>query len=361
MEPIKDRIEFFDPVTLKSSNGTSTGHVLSRSASAPYESHCDFEVKLAEYSSEHLLLTPPQSPPNECAKVEEKPVEKQLFQEPQIHTTATVFPVTIKSGFGMKKSSHFSLQDEFITARRQQNLCKLKGLIIPESVDDNDDQVDKKEEAILTPEIDLPAIISEDMVRIDNLPGLAVESSHEPSEPIETIPLKPAQINVQKYSPTFKRRPFLTAISLDESKSSPPIPPPKPRMSLRKSNLDQVQDFEKVPPLPPKRRINSNVVIEEKVAQVIPPVEVPPTKAEAINENAIVVDLDAPLDKCFESSRSNYISNDFVIYQKQYSMRAIVYELSRAESDQSDIGIRLTGGLDSLNKEVTVSEGQFIF
>lgn len=438
---MKERIAFFDPVMSQSvvsdcdakpaslaNKSNLMNHLLSRSSSAPYETHCDLEGRIVECATDNILLTPPQSPPNERTKEKRTPENESKYSKPisQVKTNATVYPVTIKSGFNLKKTNPFSLRDEFITARRHQNMCKLKGLIIPESIGGSGDESNDTKD--VKPEIDLPTIISEDTLKIKELVNVEEQqndnslSSGEQSEPIEVIPLKPAQINVQKYSPTFKRRPFSlptnpkifnSSISLDQGMidkaKTPPVPPPKPRMSLLKSNNSSNgnKPAEQVPPIPPKRKQNyvnkvEAVVDADQVKQQaqetretkgVEPSDVNgieceqsikhlSTEQDQCNINAVKHDCEhvsepvqvsedvtdkrdsdetvsSPSNVNYDFSEdgpieSHISSNEFVIRQKQYSMSVIVLEWKSTDYDSNDIGIRLTGGLDSVNKEVTV-------
>lgn len=404
---MKERIAFFDPVTSKTldlsrsyschkadlssvgGNAASNGQALSRSSSAPYETHCELNPKLSQSSDENLLLTPPQSPPNERLQENAKrETTEQVLphfalnqRNLTIRMETTAYPVT----FEFKKQGPFSLRDSTITARRFQNTCKLKGLVIPESIiSPREDQLPDGPlfSAELQPKIELPTIISEETFKVknskefitDKLQAGAFNSDPASEAPIEIVAIK----DVAKYSPMFKRRPLSLPVN-PEIHYSPPKGP-----SIEQPASFVVPNKLSIPPdVPPKPKVTQNQVDishgESPILEIVPkkiPPPVPPRSTEVKLEATPKKDL--PLIETTESpvaeekslmrpeeeeelckavdtvNPSTPVTNEFFIHQKQYIMRAIVFELSESD-DEASLGITLTGGLDSINKEVTVS------
>ena len=256
----------------------------------------------------------------------------------------------------LKANSSLLSRDSFITARRHQNVCKLKGLIIPEAITDGLDECD----SISTPddriEIDLPTIISEEILKIEELDrnkslkmNQMNKSPSENIQPIEIIPLKPANVGVPKYSPMFKRRVFslpvnnyLTNEKMEQNidsravKIGPNIPP-KPR--LNNKTMKPVK-MNCPPPLPPKQKERSDLSDSFPVQNI-----------ESEHENKNEQNRDEPKQKNM---------NEFVIYQKQHSMRAIIFHLNDLNlNDEKEylqhLGFTIKGGFDSDSDNVTVS------
>lgn len=317
-------------------NGTNPISMsLSRSASAPCETGCEISFQQKSIPIEkNLPLTPPESPPD-----------------------------TLKNEMNdYKQSNLFMLRDSFMTVRRQQNISKLKGLIIPEIInDDKDDESECTESNVTTKKIELPTIISEDILKIQNRETTDSngqktlnERPNEYIEPIEMIPLKPANGTVPKYSPMFKRRTFsmpntdVYANNLSpkqmlngEHGEKPIEVPPKPKLGKNYRAKMSVP-----PPLPPKRmELNLNII--ENSTKTVP--NEPTTSNESFNE----------INK---TELNRKLMNDFVIAPKQHKMLAIIYHLSDlnlcSEKDYlQHLGITIKGGFgtDNDNDSVTVS------
>ncbi|KAI2797737.1 PDZ domain [Blomia tropicalis] len=345
-QSVKNRIAFFDPVTKTALNlnrsrscnkptininnnqqlSALSSQQLSRSSSAPY---CELGVKLSNQCNDNLLLTPPQSPPNETLK---ENVDDETWKDIQLmkltdtgmdqftsRTETTVFPVNIECKTPSSNTS-FAIRDSMINARRYQNTCKLKGLVIPELANQQIDVNKQRMETEITnglntkSENKLPTIISEETLKVKNSKDFEnnrfdiirngnefneiniadhIDETTTTAKPMEIIALKaPTTAPIPKYSPMFKRRPFSLPINPEINYGSP-------------KTIDPIQKLDRPPPI----------------------------------SSSVQQECTTP--------------NEFVIHQKQYSMRAIVFELLET-NDCSHLGIELTGGLDSLCKEVTV-------
>lgn len=479
------------------------GGILSRSSSAPYETHCELGTKLSQSSSgaEDLLLTPPQSPPNErdsssitgTGKVvpptsrSKRPLPppppppvynsssssslEQQIGSMRLQVETTTYPVTVEYSKKPAVPPFQSLRDSAITARRFANTCKLKGLVIPQSIIPVHEESSGGEEAKpatvsdrlqllsmnVTEAIDLPTIISKETLELKVKSSKAVEEVEEfaasrngvvnqlpprsgegeANAPIEFVSLKQqaGDSSVPKYSPMFKRRPLslplqpeinyglpkitpataatTAAIKTVEPpnilpppppalppsvghKLPPPAVPPKPKVSPFK--LEDISPISKVgievppelePVVSPKMEdTKEEEVVEESVAPITtvndesphvtkssPPPQIrpqtPPTVEEVIEEVKPSSEVDcndqeptvlpspspSPSPLSQTPTTEAPATNEFVIHQRQYSMRAIVFDLN--ELSGLPLGISLTGGLDALSKEVTVSYSYF--
>ena len=452
-QSVKNRIAFFDPVTKTALNlnrsrscnkptininnnqqlSALNSQQLSRSSSAPY---CELGVKLSNQCNDNLLLTPPQSPPNETLKDN---VDDETWKDIQLmkltdsgmdqftsRTETTAFPVNIECKAPSSNTS-FAIRDSMINARRYQNTCKLKGLVIPELANQPIDVNKQRMETEITnglntkSENELPTIISEETLKVKNSKDFEnnrydiirngnefneiniadhIDGTTTTAKPMEIIALKaPTTAPIPKYSPMFKRRPFSLPINpeinygppktidpIQKLDRPPPIVPPKPKVTFQQPTIAQIS-------------IESNEAKQESIVQEVKtdaqtsssPSPSPPspsssssplpslslktnddddvnddqqqsqTKEEQIEEKT----KQLPIEEKGEQSNEQWIKsssvqqecttpNEFVIHQKQYSMRAIVFELLET-NDCSHLGIELTGGLDSLCKEVTVS------
>nr|XP_027204365.1 putative uncharacterized protein DDB_G0282133 [Dermatophagoides pteronyssinus] len=239
-------------------------------------------------------------------------------------------------------------RDSFITVRRHQNVCKLKGLIIPDTINDGQNECDSISTVDDRIEIDLPTIISEEILKIEDLNknnSLKVnqinQQTSKNNQPIEIIPLKPANVTVPKYSPMFKRRVFslpvndyLNGEKLEQNINSETVKgpniPPKPRLS---KTMKPVR-MNCPPPFPPKPKESDQDLIVKN-------------DSEHENKNNV---RDEPKQK---------IMNEFVIYQKQHSMRAIIFQLNDLNLNDekeylSHLGFTIKGGFDSDSDNVTV-------
>lgn len=317
---------------------------LSRSSSAPCETGCEISFQQKSISIEkNLPLTPPESPP--------EPLKNEIND--------------------YKQSNLFMIRDSFMTVRRQQNISKLKGLIIPEIINDDKDDLECTGSDILTQKIELPTIISEDILKIQNRETTDSNSQktlnekpNEYIEPIEMIPLKPANGAVPKYSPMFKRRTFSMPntdvyinntspkqMSNGEHGEKPIEVPPKPKLGKNFRAKMSVP-----PPLPPKRmELNLNIIEN-------------PTKSvhNVTNEATIPNGLaqnDLLLNEITKMESNRKLMNDFVFAPKQHKMLAIIYHLNDlnlcSEKDYlQHLGITIKGGFgtDNDNDNVTVSD-----
>ena len=356
---IKDRIAFFDASTPTTktipSRPTTTGFakngvspLLSRSCSAPYDSDMNGDS----------------SPPSAAI---------------------------ITNGVGTKVR---------VEPKSPSTLSKLKGLIIPYLPDAE----------AAGPKHQLPIIKSEQLYRVPLQESTQFQSPsvHETEVTVFPPPLRPANITVAKYSPMFKRR----ELSLPPADLSvvgspvapiklPPTVPPKPKANVELEHSTQIEPV--VPPMPPPRlqqqqptEVTETIVEHKSSEQLLcknqvkpvdqtepdnehlPQIEAVTNECQAVEKSIVECtstavqvhedqqedaqnDNDTPdnaectpnsaTDDNKDADKSGEDSCDFIIYQRQYSMRAIMLD----DVTPTNLGLTLCGGLDSRRKEVTVS------
>lgn len=314
-------------------NISLTNQILSRSCSAPYKctnttTSTDITTDDIDRSAvKHLILTPPDSPPNEytiksAAEILSKTlaIDKPVFPIQKIQTT--VYPVTMEFNTN-KTGSIFSYHDSLMTARRQNSISKLKGLIIPEVPNNNNNNGDVAHSAPIVPNIK-PEIALTSLIKSEAKDNEAVDVVHdEPNKakPIEIIPLPPPTIlAVPKYSPMFQRRPFTLPSNADISLGST-------------STGNEMTTNKKTPPqtLPkPKEKIE-----EAKSLPPSPPIDIVETEKNFETEKNVENEKNFETEKNTEEHES---AGEEVIFKHP----------------PSDLGLILTSGFNSTNQQVTI-------